>query len=200
MDMKAWLSFPFIYKLFAWTVGEKKCRTIYARDYIQSKGGETILDIGCGPADIIKYLPPVDYWGFDSSQKYIDSAIRTFGKHGKFFCASVGKKNIDTLPAFDIVLANGVLHHLNDKEALALFELARTVLKPGGRLITLDNCYGEGQSRIAKWIVSQDRGHFVRSQSEYAELANKVFKDCLISIRHDLLHIPYTHIILECSK
>lgn len=39
---------------------------------------------------------------------------------------------------FDIVLVVGVLHHLDDTEALQLCQLAQAGLKSGGTLITLD--------------------------------------------------------------
>ena len=200
VNMKSWLSIPALYRLFVRVVGANKCLAIYVPVYIRPQPSDKLLDIGCGPADILNHLPSVDYWGFDPSQKYINSAINRFGQRGKFVCTSVTAEQVSTLTTFDIVLANGVLHHLNDDEALELFELSKTALKQGGRLITLDNCYGEGQSSVARFIISRDRGRFIRTKNEYITLATKVFTNCKISIRHDLLRIPYTHIIMECTK
>jgi len=56
------------------------------------------------------------------------------------------------------------VHHLDDAEATKLFDLARSVLRPAGRLITFDGCYVPGQSPAARWILSRDRGQFVRKQ------------------------------------
>jgi SAM-dependent methyltransferase len=39
---------------------------------------------------------------------------------------------------YDIVMAFGVLHHLDDAEGRELFRGARRALKPGGRFVTLD--------------------------------------------------------------
>ncbi|OQW90969.1 MAG: hypothetical protein BWK78_05800, partial [Thiotrichaceae bacterium IS1] len=84
-------------------------------------------------------------------------------------------------------------------EALQLFRLAQSALKPEGRLITLDGVYTNDQSRLARWIISKDRGQFVRTEEGYSLLARQVFSNNQIVIRHDLLWIPYTHIIMECS-
>jgi hypothetical protein len=88
---------------------------------------------------------------------------------------------------------------LNEEEAIALFEVAKSVLKPGGRLITFDGCYREGQSRIARFILSQDRGRFVRTKEEYERLAKRVFSQVQLDIYDDLARIPYTHIIGKYS-
>ena len=100
---------------------------------------------------------------------------------------------------FDLVMAIGVIHHLNDAQAAKLFELARRVLRPGGRLVTFDGCYVPRQSRIARWMLAHDRGRFVRTQEEYLRLASAHFSKVESQIRHDLLRIPYTHLILRCS-
>ena len=101
---------------------------------------------------------------------------------------------------FDLVLAVGVLHHLNDAEALQLCKLAEAALKPGGRFITFDGCYLSGQSPIAHYLLTRDRGQNVRDQEGYTKLVSQVLTKNVVSIRHDLLRIPYTHIILECTR
>ena len=99
-----------------------------------------------------------------------------------------------------MVLAVGVLHHLDDSESISLLKLAYTALKEGGRLVTYDGCYVEGQSKMAQFIISQDRGRYIRKKGEYYNLACQVFKNVKQDLRHDLLRIPYTHLIMECCK
>ena len=73
----------------------------------------------------------------------------------RFVCQSVGE--VITLAErdyFDIVLALGVLHHLDDDEALTLFQIARDAMKPGGRLVTIDGVWTDDQSHIAKYLLS----------------------------------------------
>lgn len=192
------LSIPVIYSFFAKIIG-RDFRATYVAQYVKPKPDSSILDIGCGPADILDYLPlGVDYVGFDLSAKYIESAQKRFGTRGEFYCKKVTSDAIKNLEGFDIVLATGVVHHLSDGEALQLFELARSTMKSSGRLITFDGCFEEGQSHIARYLLQRDRGCYVRNQEEYLAIAKKVFPKIEVTIHHDLLRLPYTHIVMEC--
>lgn len=199
--MRSLLGEPGVYQLFSLMVGAQHSRSLYVSDFVKPRENDRILDIGCGPADILDHLPSVDYHGFDISQSYIDAAAARHGARGRFYCQRVSeaKALVDRPNSFDIVLATGVLHHLDDAEATSLFEIARRALAPGGRLVTLDGAYVEGQSRLARYLLSRDRGEYVRSPEAYAALARRVFDKVDVSVRHDLLRIPYTHAILECA-
>jgi SAM-dependent methyltransferase len=98
-----------------------------------------------------------------------------------------------------IVVATGVVHHLDDAEAKNLFAVAKAALNPGGRLVTLDGCYEPGQSRIAKMLLDNDRGKFVRTESGYRVIATAVFPHVTCTVLHDMFRMPYTVIIMECS-
>jgi SAM-dependent methyltransferase len=193
------LAIPNIYRLFIRIVAKRSKQLAFIEEYARPKAGDKILDIGCGTADILEYLPDVDYLGLDVEQRYIDAAVKRYGNRGKFICRKISSDAIREPSSFDIVLAKGVLHHLNDEEAVQLFELARNTMKPEGRLITMDGCYDKGRSKLEHFILSMDRGKHVRTREEYYTIASKVFPNVKASIRHDLLRIPYTHIIMECS-
>jgi len=199
LDLRRVLSLPKIYSLFADLVGGDSRRK-YVDQYIRPQSGDRVLDIGCGPADLLDYLPSsVSYTGFDASQSYIDSARARFANRGSFFCERVDEKVIERIGRFNVALATGVLHHLDDADALSLFRIARAALVPGGRLITLDGCYTPDQSAMARYIISKDRGQHVRDAKAYEELARQVFPQVEVSVRHDLMRIPYTHIIMQCA-
>jgi cyclopropane fatty-acyl-phospholipid synthase-like methyltransferase len=173
----------------------------YVSEFVKPRPGDKVLDIGCGPGDMLGALHGVDYLGLDISPEYIEAAQRRFGAAGRFLVADVGAATVgEERGQFDIVLATGVLHHLDDERAARLFELARLALKPGGRLITYDGCYVPEQSRMARWVLSQDRGKFVRNRDEYVRLASAYFPTIRHHVRHDLLHIPYTHLIMYCEN
>lgn len=87
------------------------------------------------------YLPVVDYVGFDASEEYIQSAQEQYGDLATFYCQQVSAETISEQAQFDLVLAVGILHHLDDAEALQLCYLAQAALNPGGCLITFDGCY-----------------------------------------------------------
>ena len=194
------LTLPSVYRLFRTIVRGDACR-VYVSEYVQPVPGEKVLDIGCGPGDILENLPAVDYLGFDINPKYVEAAQKRFGHRGRFFCGDVALTAIDREAAsFDLVLATGVLHHLDDNHAVSLFHLARRALKPGARLVTYDSCFAAGQSRLARFVVSRDRGQYVRESAEYAKLAGEVFPEVKSFVRYDLLRIPYTHVILQCGN
>ena len=83
---------------------------------------------------------------------------------------------------------------------MTLFQIARDTMKPGGKLVTLDGVWTDDQSQVVKYLLSRDRGRFVRSEAGYRELASKVFSNIESSVRHDLLRIPYTLLILKCAR
>lgn len=56
-----------------------------ADKYLRPEPGYSILDIGCGPGDILQYLPSINYVGFDINRKCIEAARRRFGDKGTFF-------------------------------------------------------------------------------------------------------------------
>ena len=189
-----------VYSLFARIVGAERGRHLHIERHIRPRAGDRILDIGCGPADILDALPAVDYHGFDLSAPYIEAARQRFGSRGQFHVAPVNLELVQKYAGFDLVLATGVLHHLTDTEALDLFRVARAALKPGGRLVTLDGCIVQGQSPVARYLLSQDRGEYVRGEAAYVALARQVFSQVTPTITTDLLRVPYTHVILECRE
>lgn len=195
------LSLPAAYRLFRRIVGGESGWKTYLAEYVKPVPGEKVLDLGCGPADVLDYLPAVNYTGLDISPEYIHSATQRFGTRGRFLCGDVGQATIEgEQGTFDLVLATGVLHHLDDAQASRLFDLARLALRPAGRLVTFDGCYAPQQSRIARWLLAHDRGKFVRRREEYMHLASTYFSKVEPQIRHDLLRIPYTHLIMSCAN
>jgi SAM-dependent methyltransferase len=196
MPLKSILRFSGAYTLFQQAVGSDSCHEVFARDYLRPGGGDRVLDIGCGSADILEFLPEVDHLGVDVSPEYIESARIRFGGRGRFICKPVEGFSVEEPASFDIVMAHGVIHHLDDAAALGV---ARAALKPTGRFVSLDGAFVEGQSRLARIPLRNDRGKFVRSPEAYAALASRVFPEVKVNVRRDLLRIPYTHAILECS-
>lgn len=180
------------------------------QDFVNRLGlqnGDKILDIGCGPADIVAYLPEyVEYTGFDNNKNYINSAKKRFKNRGNFLCEEVSsdlssKSDLIKPESFNIALAIGVLHHLTDEQATNLFELAKTSLVKGGKLVTLDGCFTENQSLFTKFFLKMDRGNFVRNENSYVKLAKQNFEEIKVDVfDNQLINIPYTYIIMECIK
>jgi len=194
------LSFPAAYRLFSRVVSGNVWE-VYMAEYVRPAPGEKLLDIGCGPGDVLYHLPRLNYTGVDISPEYIEAAKRRFGERGRFLCSDVALVTLEReYGTFDLAIATGVLHHLDNERAAKLLELARLALKPGGRFISYDGCYVPEQSKIARYLLSKDRGQFVRRRDEYLRLAAASFTHVEPHLRHDLLRIPYTHLIMRCSN
>ena len=198
-SVRSVLSCPWAYQSFWHAIGGDERNRVLLREYIHPAPGDRVLDIGCGPGTMVPYLPGTEYFGLDVSEEYIEKARRRF-PHVRFVCQRVGEVDQVERDYFDIVLALGVLHHLDDAEALTLFQIARDAMKPGGRLVTIDGVWTDDQSYIVKYLLSRDRGRFVRSEAGYRELAAKVFSNIESTVRHDLLRIPYSLMILTCVR
>jgi 2-polyprenyl-3-methyl-5-hydroxy-6-metoxy-1,4-benzoquinol methylase len=200
--MRQLLKIPAVYASFAgFVTGNGRFLDVYVQKHIRARSGDKILDIGCGPGSILDVLPKdCLYTGFDISDSYIEAARKHYGHRASFFVSGVEEKLVGTLPAHDLVIATGVLHHLPDDLAQLLLRIAWSNLKPGGRLVTSDGCFSQDQPRLNRWMVTMDRGEFVRPAPRYGELAAAQFEKVELSVHHDLLRIPYSHVILECTR
>jgi SAM-dependent methyltransferase len=194
------LSYPLFYDIFVKLIAKKGGRQKFVDNYLKPFPGMKIVDLGCGPGSIIEYLPEqVEYVGVDAEKNYIDSAINKYGEIGKFICEDILSFSPKEVNYFDIAIAIGLLHHLNDEESKKLIEAANKVLKPGGCLVTIDNIYIKNQSFIARFLISKDRGKNVRTLDQYLRIGQTVFPKIEYQIIHDMLRVPYTHIIMTMT-
>ena len=198
-QIRSVLAVPGAYDLWWKVVGGPRFAEVLVSDYLRVKLGTRILEIGCGPGTIVGYLPDVDYLGFDLSSQYIEMARKRF-PHKQFVCERVSQFSLAKEQSFDIALALGVVHHLDDQEAKQLFQVAYDALASGGKLITVDGVWTVDSSQVARWLLSKDRGEHIRTQQGYAKIASQVFANVKTTVRHDLIRIPYSHLILECVR
>jgi SAM-dependent methyltransferase len=187
---------PAVYQAFQVAGGFFGARLKAISEFLDLHPGTRIIDIGCGPGYIVKHLPSeIDYIGFDITPSYILHASQNFSHLGRFlnqfFDADAARK---FFPA-DLVMMNGVLHHIPDEELLTTLRNVRDVLRPGGLLFSLDGCYRPGQSSVRKWMLDNDRGRFVRDEAGYRKILVQVFDQVSLSIRENYSRFPYTFVV-----
>ena len=123
----------------------------WARELIAKlhlRGGEHILDVGCGDGKITAELARVvsrgSATGIDASAEMISFARKTFPpseiSNLKFQVADA--RQIGFVEKFDLVFSNAALHWVDDHEAILRGVSAG--LKPGGRLVI--SCGGRGNA------------------------------------------------------
>ncbi|MGD8623115.1 MAG: class I SAM-dependent methyltransferase [Anaerolineae bacterium] len=111
-------------------------------EHLTWQGNERILDVGCGPGDLIRALARRHAgWralvGLDFSPGMIAQALsNTAPLPARFLVADAQALPLPTA-AFDVVMARHMLYHVPDIDR-ALGECAR-VLAPGGRFLATTN-------------------------------------------------------------
>ncbi|MEV4534636.1 class I SAM-dependent methyltransferase [Asanoa sp. NPDC049518] len=153
--------------------------------------GDTVIDVGCGPAYYFDKLPAVTYFGFDTSTRYIEHASARYGSERASFSTEIfGERHLGVLPPANAVLLLGLLHHLSDEDSRSLLRVASQALAPGGRVIAVDTCYAPGQGRISKWMSDNDRGEHVREPAAFEALARESFADVTGEVVDDAIRVP----------
>ena len=199
--LRSVLSSSLIYDLLQRALGAARIRRVLVEDFLRPRAGQRVLDIGCGTAEILKFMPPVDYVGFDPNPDYVEKARARAGSGAQIVCDRVSEVSLTQYRPFDLVIALFVLHHLDEAEARQLFTTAVRHLAPGGLLLTADPAFVPGQARTARFLISRDRGAFVRDEAGYRALASASGVSPVEStVRHDLLTVPYSHCILTYRK
>lgn len=169
---RSWLgavyAHPFVYeKLRPLVLGRLDYAQIYA--WLGDVGGQSVLDIGCGYGDALRYLRGFgSYHGFDVDAR----ALQHLKRRHPDPRVHVHPEPLDeaTLRRIrpDAGVAVGLLHHLSDGEASALLALLGEAPSLR-RVITLDTVQVRG-ARLNNLIAYLDRGRHVRTPEQYVEL------------------------------
>lgn len=202
--LKRLLSVSWIYELVQTLVGATKGRRWLAENGWRLRGGEKVVDVGCGPGYVRDFLPPdIDYIGFDISEAYIATAGRIYQGKGLFLAGTAATFLAAPEPRMadaDLVICTGLLHHLDDDEVSQALRLAHAVLRPGGRIVCFEPSFLLHQTRLSRWMLRRDRGRNVRTEAAWKAVVGAVFPDHTSSVITGLARIPYVHILIEGRK
>ena len=194
---------PAVYNAVQFAAGATLYREAMTAEFIKPFAGCSIVDIGCGTGEYVHHIArrcsDFRYLGFDTDDGYIAHAVRAFAgrPNVRFYCKAIGSEDLPAIGGADIVVAAGVMHHLDDALVVSMLELAKSALKPGGRLITYDPGKFQDMSAFERFFVAFDRGRSIRFEREYAELIARVFPVYRSHVRY-LTYYKSRNIIFEC--
>jgi SAM-dependent methyltransferase len=158
-----------------------------------------VLDVGCGPGSLFPYLAETRYTGIDLNPQSIEHARRLYGDRGRFLVGDVARGLPDDCAAFDLIIVSALLHHLDDAQAQTLFSRLAGLLKPDGRIVTIDNVWLPKQHFLAKAVNRMDSGLNVRTPEQYTNLVAHLPLRVEPRIYRDLLRIPYDHFCMTLT-
>lgn len=162
-----------------------------------------VLDIGCGPAAFwarYRSIGNIRYVGVEPNERYVEDARGRFPEI-ELHAGTVADLAGAVSGPFDLVVLEGVLHHIDDIMAREALRFSAEHLRRGGRVVALDPVIIERQNPIARLLARMDRGRHVRSLEGYRSLAVGLFADESVSVRRltGQLRVPYDHSVLEAT-
>lgn len=185
------------YSLLQRAVGGDRLWRRLVAEGLQPKPGDTILDVGCGPADLLSQLPEgLSYTGIEPHRPYLEAARRRHGVRGRFLGHGVEDLAQDEL--FTRIVLCGTLHHLDEDVARRVLQACAARLHPEGWLVVLEPCPRPGRSLLEDQLYAIDRGGHLRSAQELESLLGEHFKERQTEIWEGVLRLPYTHLLLRC--
>lgn len=184
--------FHWLRKLPELNYGATKSRIAAIRDRL---GDPRVLDVGCGTGEFAQLFDPRSYLGVDVSERYVRFAERRNPRHG-FECSDMlawesGGRT------FDLVLVNGVLHHLDDATASALLRKVVGCGAPGSMLLVIEDVELPDAGLGTRLVHRLDEGEHIRTRDAWQRLVGSV-----IPIAESSTYVsgvcPY--LLMECPK
>jgi ubiquinone/menaquinone biosynthesis C-methylase UbiE len=148
-------------------------RALIRRD-LDLRPGLSSLDLGCGPGAFSDMFESGDYVGADLNRGYIDYARKHL--KGTFLVADAGQLELPDA-RFDQILIFGLLHHLSDEKVRAVLGECRRVLKPGGRILVVEDIPAVSRLNLIGHLIHKvENGEYIRPAGEYRRLYVETFE------------------------
>lgn len=194
------VTIPAVYGAIGSVLGAHAARIKFVETDLKIAPGAHILDVGCGPAAMFPYLPPVDYTGVDLNPLHIAAAQKQFGDKGRFIAIDASADLPGEPGSYDLVFALAILHHLDDAQARPLIANMLRLVKDGGRVVTFDSVRLPNQNPVARLFNALDSGLNIRTAEGYAELADGLDAEIETQVYRDRLRIPFDHFRMTLIK
>jgi len=193
------VTLPRVYAGLQDLLGGSNSRRRFLDEVVRSRPSMKVLDVGCGPGSLFPYLAETRYTGIDLNPQSIEHARRLYGDRGRFLVGDVARGLPDDCVAFDLIIVSALLHHLDDAQAQTLFSRLAGLLKPDGRIVTIDNVWLPKQHFLAKVANRMDSGLNVRTPEQYTNMVAHLPLRVEPRIYRDLLRIPYDHFCMTLT-
>jgi len=189
------------YGLWMDLIRAEKEQQVLVAEHIRPRPGESLLDVGCGEGRVRRLLGDIEYVGVDLNRDYLDRAARHADSTTRFVAADVASLSELGLGPFDVAMALGLHHHIDDDAVRGLIGDIASMLKPGSRYVTVDPVFSPASRTTARVLAALDRGRHVRDEVGYRRLYDdSPMRIETVRIRHDLLPFPYSHCIIEATR
>lgn len=153
------------------------------------KKNERIADLGCGPADILRYIDPLNkpafYLGIDHSGRYLKQAASRAAKINLpsafihlnldllLTFEEIKTQLVNSLDEYQITTVNlfGLIHHLHDHAVVATLNAVFESVSV--RSLNTQDVLIIACNRVNNFYASLDRGEYVRTEDQYDALIKK---------------------------
>lgn len=101
------------------------------------KPGSSVLDVGCNKAEILEFLPNIDYYGIDINKQLIEELKK---KRFNVHYADLDKDKLSLKKKFDYILLLDILEHIVNPVSL-IEKSKKLVSNEGYIIISIPNDY-----------------------------------------------------------
>lgn len=182
-------------------VGAEHAKRWFVETRVLPRKPVRLMEVGCGTGALCRYLPPsIEYFGVDIDEDYVDAARRRFPNR-VFEHADVGDPaTFETLAGkCDIVVAFGVLHHLDDNQARRCLKGSHAALGEGGVFLSVDPCHFEHEGPLEYLMKRFDRGRFIRPPNSYRSLVAASFNEVTVEVEMKQMAMQYALAVVAGS-
>lgn len=134
----------------------------------------SVLDIGCGSGEILKYLPKtIRYTGIDSNQYFIDYAKKKYGGDiREFICREASEIDRFITAPFDTLIFSMFIHHCSNEYVISLWDSIKESITK--QVIVLEPIITKPMDFCSKLYLSIEDGEYVKTTHELEELFSQM--------------------------